>query len=297
MRRLTYILTLALLTACGGGDAARDSGRGERGGEHRPAAAYGRRFLLLSGDREAPFTAVFDFSALDGPNEIRRGAGAWYARGAEWTRLFQHAWTTEPIREPWRLVPYGPIRLIVGDGEEIETLVHRAEPGAFRLSPSGPLAEWSMNDGAQLRLRHAELLLGDARITGILLDLQTAVPDRYDGALGLAFLTDGVGLHLVIARDSSIHAPAWLWQGAENVSWDAVEISTLAADTAGPGWRITEPRDELTGELRVVGSELVLTYPDEALAPTARVSLVDGWLEVRGGERQRVFGVVRHGEE
>ncbi|HEX6938911.1 MAG TPA: hypothetical protein VF158_05825 [Longimicrobiales bacterium] len=297
MRAIILLLVL-ILTSCDraeGPDAATVSG-GPRGDD--TVASYDRSFLLLSLRADTPVAAVLEFSAVEGPGAIRRTAGAWLARDGTWVRLLEQAWDAAPMREPWRLVPHGPFRLVAGEGDEIEALIHRADSTGFRFEPSAALAEWGVGDAVQLRLRRGALDLGRESFVGIVLDLQTGAPVTQAGEAEVAFVTDGMRSNLIVARGVDGRTAAWLRREAETLSWEAVTLARIGGGAARgepTRWRITEPTGDLSGELRVEG-EPVTIQDTASAAGGARGVLVRGWIEARG-ERRDVFGLLRYGLE
>src|SRR5690554_2305322 len=114
--RTIILLVLLLLVACDRSERPGSAATNSRSGREGTAATYDRSFLLLSLRADTPVAAALEFTAVEGPTVIRRTAGAWLARDRTWMELLEQAWETEPMREPWRLVPHGPLRLVVGEG-------------------------------------------------------------------------------------------------------------------------------------------------------------------------------------
>lgn len=314
MKRVMLGLLVAFVYACGGSEGPRSttgSGGAQGSGE---AASYARNFILLSRQADAPVAAVLDFTADENSDSIHRSAAAWLLTDGAWRRLLQASWQTEPVREPWRLVPHEELRLLVGDRGEIEALVHRADSTGFRLVPSVAVAEWSAGDAAQFRLRRGELRLQDRSIVGVLLDLQTGARAAGAATADVAFLTDGEGAHLILAENGTGSISARLFRDAEELVWEELKLTPLAAEvspgaegavhevadaearTAGhaDGWRIAGTSDDFAGELRATGDSL--DTPAAGAGAGVQTVVVDGWIEARG-ERRTVFGVVRRGRE
>ncbi|HEX7051588.1 MAG TPA: hypothetical protein VF188_15380 [Longimicrobiales bacterium] len=295
MRYTSLLLVFGCLAACGRASDPRATANGSEA--DRPATSYDRQLVFVSDSARPPVAAVFHFTAAGGADSVPRTARAWLERDSAWTPVLGMTWTGAPMREPWRLVPHGSLRLVVGDGDELEALVYRA-PDGFRLRPSPIIADWSPTATARFRLREAEFLLPGDRFAGMLLDIQTLTVEPDSGALNEAFLTDGNELHLVIATpeasaESSPAVRAWLRLRGGEETWDAV---SLARDSARAAWRLTEPGRSLSGMFHTLGRELVLapepTAPQDSAA--VRIHVVTGWVELRG-ERHDVIGVVRRG--
>lgn len=170
---LILIGLLILLPACERVDppaAAHDrAARGTRR-ERRPAV-YDRELLFVGEMADTLLAAVLDFSAIV-DSTIVRSAHAWLGRNGAWESFLETSWEMQPMRDPWRIVPHGSLRLVVGQAGEIEALLYRQTGHTLRLAPGRTVAEWSTGGGARLRLRPAELRLGGETVGGILLDVQ-----------------------------------------------------------------------------------------------------------------------------
>lgn len=296
MPTFALILLLGLLAACDRAEKPAATTDGAAGAEATLyPASYSRRLVFLAGGEGAPVAAIFDFTTQTEPKAVHRTARAWLGRSDGWDPLLEAAWGGEPMREPWRLVPHGPLRLVVGDGDEIEALVHRAEPDSFRLIPAAARGDWSPNPAAQLLLRGADLTVRGERFTGILLESQVGAPPQAGSTAVEAFVTDGADQHLVVAAGPGGSPIAWLRQGEETLTWEAVSLAAPASGSA-PAWLLEEPLGTLHGEFRTVGEGLAFAPQVDSLAGTENLHLIRGWIRVRG-QRRPVFGVVvRRGE-
>lgn len=201
MRSVHYTLVLVLLLAvpaCDGGPGSAPT-KEEVTPDFGPTAAYNRRLIFLGPGSPLPTAAVFDFVALSDSIGIRRGVRARVVDGAGWRGLMDEGWEMEPMREPWRLVPHGPLTLLVGEAGELGALIHRDSATSTRLELGAALAEHSPDVATQLVLWSARLTLDGQRVPGVLLDAQ----------LGRAV-------------------------NPELAARDTVAPDTAAADTAGP---------------------------------------------------------------
>jgi hypothetical protein len=289
MRLRSPLLLLLALTACRGEEAVPDGGH--RAGAPGRTAEYTRHLYFLGEPRPEPVFAVFDFSVAERGEQLDRTATGWIRSGGAWAPLLRMAWKMERMREPWRLVPHGPVRLLVGDDGELAALAVTG-PEEIRLIAEAPGARWLPGPGFDARVRPASLRFGRAPLAGTLLDLHlpgTAAPPRVvlAGADGLALLLPGDG------------DTGWLLDGPEEAQLDGLRLEAVgAAGTAGtagtatdgaaadlPAWRVMVG-DRRLGELEGIASI------GEADAPPLRA--VRGWLEVTG-ERRPVVGLVREG--
>ena len=188
MARRTYLacITLLLLGAegCGNGTPRAADGDGSDGAapaDFGATAAYDRRLVFLGPGEVLPTAAVFDFAALSDSSGVRRGVRARVVDGRAWVALLDAGWEMLPMREPWRLVPHGPLRMTVGEAGELDALIFRDDDLDVRLEPGPTIAEHTPDAGTQLLLRQARLHLDDQSVPGVLLDAQLgrAVPARF----------------------------------------------------------------------------------------------------------------------
>jgi hypothetical protein len=272
---------------------------------------YERRFLFLDG-QENPNAAVFDFTAtVDSAGHAQRTARVWLGRAGQWESLVDTIWETPPMREPWRLVPHGPLRLIVGQADTLEALVYRDANRELRLVPGEQLAQWQGTAGTEIGLHRAELHIEKNRISGILFDLQfgsngfpapSAIPthsaaDSLAPPAGpyeaLAFLSDGKELDVMLVSDTS-GLLAWVRQGKTAEKWDGAGLEPLGQPRgeSSTSWRLTSPQGALRGELRASGQPQPLPWPRFTETNAPNYYPVRGWITVRG-KRTSVSGLVR----
>lgn len=289
-----------------------------------PTAAYNRRLLFLGPGNDLPTTAIFDFTVLSDSVGIRRGVRARVLDDAGWHTLMDAGWEMEPMREPWRLVPHGPLTMVVSDAGDLAALIHR-DSLTTRLQIGPTLAEHSPDVSTQLVLRGARLALDGEAVSGVLLDAQlgrsvnpalvtrsAAVVARRptrpaDSAMATppatpiaragaeALLLDDEGYYAVFAAAASGDL-AWVRSAGRDDVWEGARLeptasSRDAADARPTAWRIVSPAGELTGELVARSADRILLEEPGDLQTLAYV-LVSGWVEDRAVRRE-VFGLLR----
>lgn len=325
MQLFRYGIIAAALAAmaaagCGNGPpwaSDRQDGAARAPVDFGPTAAYERRLVFLGPGQRLPAAAIVDFVAVSDSLGLRRGVRARLADGTDWSRLMDEGWTMDHMREPWRLVPRGPLKLIMGDAGELTGIVFRDDV-EVRLEPGPPLAGHSPDAGTQLVLRRGRLALGAELVHGVLLDAQFGRPldpsaSRADpvtdddgddadeptpaGRPGAeALLIDNSGLYVVFSAASNGQV-AWIHrQGTDDLRRDA-RLTAIGWEEDEDGvrvpnaWRVAG-RNELTGELvaEALDGVGVSGVPDlEALG----YAVVSGWVQ-DGGERHELYGLIRH---
>jgi hypothetical protein len=310
-------LFLPALSCADGGE--RTERAAEAGVDFGQTAAYERRFVFLGPGQRLPTAAVMDFVALNDGEGLQRGMRARVADGTDWHRVADAGWEMERMRDPWRLVPHGPLRLVVGETGELSALVLRGD-AEFRLEPGALLAEHTPDAGTQLVLRQGRLDLGGELVPGILLDAQlgrahsvaaarerrrlnaespdrAGVPDATPAAQpGVeSLLLDNSGYFLVLAT-SAAGPLAWIHHAGQDevragarleaIGWEPAEDGSQVANA----WRLTI--EDVVGELVAEVADGVALDATPG-AGALGYAIVSGWLEERGVRRD-LFGLVRH---
>jgi hypothetical protein len=325
MSRIKHLPILAFVVATGapacenGIPGAREPGRSADATlDFGPTAAYERRLIFLGPGQRLPSAAIVDFVAVSDSLGLRRGVRARVADGHDWSRVMDAGWEMERMREPWRLVPHGPLRLVVGDAGELGALVFRADT-EIRLEPGPTLATFSPDPSMRLLLRQGRLALGADLVQGVILDAQlgrsldaaasrdgrgdesgrTAAPDRATPAArpGAEALLLGEGGFYVVFAGSGDDPFAWLRHGQQDDVRRGARLAAVGWELDGDGfrvpnaWEVVGPSD-LTGELvaEAVDGVDISDAPDvEGLG----YAIVSGWILDRGVHRD-VYGLIRH---
>lgn len=326
MRILFLFLLIGTVAACG--PEASPDADSRRGPGGAPTAAYTRRMIFVGGREAAPAIVAFDHLALAGPTAVERRVGFWHTTGEGWNQLLGVDWSDDPIREPWRLIPHGPFRFLVGDAGEVEALIGRGEAEGFQLAPVGRIGEWSPDEPPQFRIHRGEWALGKDTIGGLLVDILPGI-ETGGGATALSelVLTDGAEFYLVARLPAAHPGELWLQRGERSETMAGVELARAAVtdSTASAAWRIGASHGEIVGELQPAGALLELRYdrgaggeppttgtmagtrapapsggratdgvsaPGSSMPDPASLQKVRGWIEIRG-DRRPVFGVMR----
>ncbi|MFW6202541.1 MAG: hypothetical protein ACOC8B_08175 [Gemmatimonadota bacterium] len=319
-RTILVLLGAAVVGACETSERASSPVEGDAPpADSIGPATYTERLLFVPLPNTDSPTALFDFGARVDSAGVERSMRVWLARAGAWTPLDSAAWTMDPMREPWRLVPYGPLGLVVDDAGELETLIYRGDDAPLRLVAGETIGEWSPARSARLRIRRAELVTGDGPRSGMLLDAHVRLPPDAGSRdpIRTVYLTDGRGAHVVVLDGVLDDGVAWLRDGARDRSWRGVRIEPTAfrsapttpanddgatamnaADTADAGqdadgppaaprlptaWRVVSDDGRVGGRLELIGG-----------SDTGGVYTVRGTIEVEGRDLA-VEGVVRYG--
>ncbi len=324
MRTLALLTSLLLLAAACDGRGPwsdrDDTTAAGTGVDFGPAAAFERRLLFLAPGEDPPTAAGFDFALVDDSTRHYRSARAVVTRDSAWRTLMDTAWSMAPMRNAWRLVPFGDLHLLVGINDELEAVTVSGAPDT-RLFLGRAIGEFSPDAGTRLQLREAELTTGGTTIAGLLLDVQLGRSLQRSGAphtivasaggraatpvLAAATLQPGTtnveallaGDGVLLALGEAADGPtAWLRDGQRDDVWEGTRLiptgqaGSPPADTA-PDWRVVRGGGDVVAELRALDRHTV-PLPGRA-GGSVGVTVARGWLEIRE-ERVPVVAVLRH---
>ena len=293
MHPRAFVSRCLLLLALAGGGCDRVGAPGppedavDAAGAAPALALYRREILFLSQDDEGNAAALAS-QVRPAENRARRSTHAWLRRTGEWTPLLQDQWDAAPLRQPWRILPHGTLRVLVEDGGELESFIFGRAADATRLNPGPLAAEWTSGPEARVLLREGELLVGGTGAPGLVLDVELGAPTLPAGRIGAAlFLVDTAG-----AAVAAVRLPEG---GLRLLSFGGAlpEEAGVRLERAGAGWRLTEAEGgEVLGQLDPVGDAAAAdSVVDPHALPTRPPVAVSGWV-VAAGTRRSVHGLL-----
>ena len=224
---------------------------------------------------------------------VVRDYRGWLGEGDEWRPVLSEHDTLPAPRMAWRVTPVGPLRLVLGEGGEIESLRLDTGGTALRMTASESSGEW-LDTGAQGEsIRLAWLATDEGSTRGLLLTLRSA--RRRDSRIPtlvtqVIFATDTLGNGILITRTPSAPdepATAWTYFDGVEADWTDGEVHTLSEPEGAVGrWSLQLPEANIAGEL--AGTSIAVDDLTEDSG--ARVLRVDGFL-LLGEESRRVTGI------
>lgn len=310
----------ALVLAAGCDGRAPEPGEGQAERSETEAAVaeepverrvYERFFTFVSGEGAGggedamPLIIPWLFTAATGADGVRRSARGWIGRSGAWDAFQEERWTTPRSRAPWRILPRGSMRIVVGTGDGVETLIFREGDRWLELSPGPPVAEWGDPRGSTYSVSRGEARVAGTSVPGTVLDIARA--RRRDAARpgDWAFLVGGDTLQLVLSapregpvRDS-LYA-AWLRSGPRERRWDSVVVrweESRAYEAARRNvpvrWRIRAREPSLALDLDVLSSRLAAAGGGGPVLAVEALFAVGGVIR-SGSDSARVTGLFRH---
>lgn len=300
-----------LAAACTGATPDRESpGQGgdegptsaaTTGAEPAPGTVYQRTIAFVETTSDSALFVLWDFENRIEADGLHRSIQGWLRRAGQWRLFMEDDWVTEPTRAPWRIVPRGPARLVVGFQDALEEIYYQEGVRDLSLRLGETVVEWSGQRGATYRLLEGTARLADVETTGLVLDAFAVRAAGRDGAAELGLLTGENGFQLVLSNlDGPVRYRAWARRGTQEFFWPEVEVSweeSRSFDRARRDvpvlWGIESGDGRLEGEFESVSSHLQSQDGDGAILPVLAVYEVAGQLTV-DGERVAVRGFLRH---
>jgi hypothetical protein len=271
-----------------------------------PVALYERNFLFLGWEADTAVMVPWFLNARTSQDSVTRTARAWLGRGGAWELFFEEAWKTPRTPEPWRLLPHGPMRLVVGEGDVVERVLFDEGPRQLELVLEEPIVEWAGQRGEAFRALNGAVFISSLRLDGVLFDMSRARSPLDPEPGDWIFLTAGDSLLFLFIdpgrRDptADIFFSGWARMGDEDVHWPAVRMEwprVRSVDEARrdvpDSWVITAVDGDMRGSLESVTSHLTVGGGEGPLLP------IDALFEVRGtivieDQELGVSGMVRH---
>lgn len=311
-RRRAVALTLAAAALAGcGDDQAEPADPPSPAGGGAPGDFRGRIyernlvFTTLSGD--SAFLVPWLMSAETLPGSVHRRARGLLARGGSWDAFFDETFETPPTRTPWRILPRGALRLLVGEGDAVESLVYAEAQRQLEVELTGaPLIEWTGPRGQTFRVLEGAIYVQDQRVAGLVLDMARVHEADVHAQGDWAFLTSGDSLQVILESPSA--APpgtpagyrAWARLDFRDLQWPAVTVDWAEVAAFQPArqdiptsWTLASGGNDLTGVLQVQSAHVQPGTGEGPILPVDALFLVSGTLRLE--ERSYpVRGLFRH---
>lgn len=269
---------------------------------------YERNFVFTTPRGDSAFMVPWLMTAQTRPGGVHRRARGLLARGATWEPFYDQRWDTPPTRIPWRILPHGALRLLVGEGDVVEAVLFTEGQRQLELEFSGAsLVEWTGTRGQVYRLVEGNAYLSDQRVQGVILDM-SRVHASDDAPGDWAFLTSGDSLQVVLENPTAAPAGtpgayrAWARLDFRDLQWPALTVDWAAVSAFQPArqdvptsWTLSTPEGEtpLGGVLEVASAHLQAGEGAGPLLPVDALYVVEGTLRVEG-RAYPVQGLFRH---
>ncbi len=307
-RALALLLVLAM-----GCSAGEETPKTEGGAPAEPAASrnfqgrsYERDIVFLTTRGDSTLLVPWCFSTRTRPGAVDRRVEGWLARGGTWDPFFSDSWEDPPSRVPWRILPRGPVRMIVGQGDALERLFFQEGPKILEVALGELLVEWTGPRAQTFRIQEGVAVLATGQLPGVVLDLSRAWTSEDVPPGDWVFLISGDSLQMVL--EDSGESPAsnggdysgWArvefsqqqWQGV-HLDWSETRAFEPARRDVPMAWDLRSGTPDLEGSLRAVAPFLEAGEGQGPVLPVRALFQVAGNLSLDGREYP-VQGLIRH---
>ena len=307
----TSLLAVTLLAGCGPrAEPAPESGVAEEDSlepaRNFQARSYERHIVFLTFQGDSTLLVPLSFTARTRPDGVEREVRGWLARSDTWDPFLSEQWEGGPNAAPWRLLPHGPVRLVVGLGDALETVIFQAGARNLEVNLGELLVEWAGQRAQTYRVHEGTIILSDQTVDGHLLDMSRAWAEGDVPPGDWGILLSGDTLQVVFedlapesnpdGGDFSIWARVEFirrqWQGV-NLTWSEVRAFEPARRDVPMSWEIQSPEGDLTGSLTTIAPFLEVREGEGPMLPVDALFQVAGTLTLGGGDFP-VRGFIRH---
>ena len=272
------------------------------GSDPAAVATYQRTVVFVDTSKDPTMFVPWDFENRTDSGGVHRVLRGWLARGGQWRQFVDEEWVTPPSRSPWRILPRGAARLVMGLDDVLREVYYQEGIKDLSVQPREVIAEWSGQRGDTYRLHEGIARLSGVEYRGLVVDAYTSRVGTSDRPSEWGLLIGEGPLYLLIA-DQVGPGPhrAWALHGQEDIVWSTVTVTwgeTRSFERARRDvpvlWHFRSEEGGLAGEVEPVSPGHVQTLEGEGpILPVLGVYEVAGQITI--GETQvAVRGFLRH---
>jgi hypothetical protein len=307
----TTLLLLGLLGACGPTDDAPPGTEVAEEDSLAPvrnfqARSYERHIVFITSQGDSTLLVPWSFTARTRPDGVDREVRGWLARSDTWDPFLSERWEGPPNAAPWRLLPHGSLRLVVGFEDALETIIFQEGARNLEVNLGHLLVEWSGQRAQRYRIHEGAIILSDQTVDGHILDMTRAwaTGDVPPGDWGI--LLSGDSLQLAMEDLDPEPGPEGgafsIWARVEfldrqwqrvRLTWSEVRAFESARRDVPMSWEIQSPEGDLTGSLTAMAPFLEVGGGEGPMLPVDALFQVAGTLTLDGGDFP-VRGFIRH---
>ncbi len=266
-----------------------------------PGTLYQRSVVFVDVSTETTMFVPWDFENLTEADGVRRTLRGWLGHGGEWRHFANEQWVTPPTRTPWRILPRGAARMVMGLDDVLREIYYQEGIADLSVQLGDVIAEWSGQPGDTYRLLAGTSRLSEVEYTGLVVDAYAPRANGSDQLSEWGLLIGDGPLYLLLADlDPTGPSRAWGLKDSEEMSWPTVTLTwgeTRSFERARRDipvlWRFRSSDGELAGEVESVSSHLQAIEGEGPILPVLGVYEVAGWVAI-GETRVAVKGFLRH---
>ncbi len=311
---LPALLLAACTLAAACGDASRevaetDSANAsaspattEDASEAASLSTYHRTVVFVDTASDTTMFVSWDFENHMLADSTDRTLRAWFGRGAQWILFADEAWTTPSSRRaPWRIVPRGATRMIVGHDDALREIYYQAGIRDLSMRIGDAAIEWIDSRGGRYRLLHGVVRLPGEERSGWVLDVSGARTGTSTGSGEWALLVADDQMEFLLSdAEGSGRYRVWARMDGEERFWPSVAVSwgeTRSFERARRDipvlWRLRSSDGSLRGEFQSVSAHHLTLDGTGPILPVLGVYEVEGTVNA-DDRRVAVKGFLRH---
>lgn len=275
-------------------------------GRNFQARSYERHIVFLTFQGDSTLLVPWAFSSRTRPDGVDREVRGWLARGDTWDPFLfdRREGPTNPA--PWRILPQGPVRLVVGLGDALETIIFQEGGRNLEMNLGRLLVEWSGQKAQTYRIQEGTVILSERTVEGHILDMTRgwAAEDGPPGDWGV--LLSGDSVQIVLEDLDPESGPdggsfsLWArvqfldrqWQGVR-FAWSDVRAFEPARRDVPMSWDVRSPEGDLVGSLTTEAPFLEASEGSGPVLPVIALFQVTGNLTLAGVDYP-IHGFIHH---
>jgi hypothetical protein len=307
----TTLILMALVVGCGQTDGPPPEAEPTESDSvtqirNFQAISYERHIVFLTFQEDSALLVPWFFSAQTRPDGVGREVRGWLARGDTWDPFLAESWADSPNAAPWRILPRGPVRLIVGLEDALETILFQEGGRNLEMNLGELLVEWSGQRAQTYRVHEGTIILSDQTVEGYILDLTRAWAEEDSPPGDWGILLSGDSLQVVLEDlepESGPEGGAFsLWARVQflgrqwqevRLAWSEVRSYEPARRDVPMRWGIQSVEGDLGGALTTVSPFLEAEEGEGPMLPLRALFQVEGNITLGEGSYP-VRGLIRH---
>jgi hypothetical protein len=275
------------------------------------ARHYERHIVFLTFQGDSTLIVPWSFSARTRPDGVDREVRGWLARSETWDAFLWERWEAPPNSAPWRILPHGPVRLVVGAEDAVETILFQEGGRNLEVSPGELLVEWSGQRAQTFRIHEGRIVLSDQTVEGHVLDVSRAWQAGNEPPGDWGILLSGDSLQVVLedpggdpagdpaGRAYTLRARIEFltreWRDVR-LTWSELRAFEPARRDIPMSWEIETEEGDLSGSLDATAPYLEAGEGEGPMLPVLALFEVVGTLSFGGGDYP-VRGLIRHSQD
>lgn len=266
---------------------------------------FERNVVFMTTGQDSAIVVSWIFEARDEGTSVHHGLRGWLARSTQWESFFEDEWDTPPSRAPFRILPRGEVRLVMGPDDALERILFSADARELEIALDAPVADWGEGVGGSFRIHQGALHMGDQSVPGRVLDVNRSRLTAELPTGDWIFLEGGAALDAVMQAPigDAEHARSfvgWARYRDENLEWTDVAVTwadTRALEEARRdvpvAWTLSDTLGDMSGSLEAISSDFSIGEGEGARLPLEALFQVRGVLVIHG-DSIPVRGMIRH---